>query len=278
MRNNKDGQSPYEEDLRQVTGDIDIDTEKINIRNDVTLYGGVFKLSPLAFPNAMVDVGQGGYVSGKPITQWGNGRGLFFWKDYDGANQMWAFKPYLDDGVGAFTFALGSLIGPKLVQTLNNNGHVNANSSWKNGTMETGSAVIWDIRKAAGRENSWWIDHEPSATNETDHTCYFLTSDADGQRLDTLGASANGAAVRVSSYACPGVWGGQWMKDVCGLDKEKPNFAWSFDGVPEENSLYLEVEGVKVEIPAMDLVLYQPKPLLGEQVFARFGAEFPIRF
>ena len=75
--------------------------------------------------------------------------------------------------------------------------------------METGSAVIWDIRKAAGRENSWWIDHEPSATNETDHTCYFLTSDADGQRLDTLGASANGAAVRVSSYACPGVWGGQ---------------------------------------------------------------------
>jgi len=209
MRNNRDGQAPYEDDLRQVTGDIAIDTEKINIRNDVTLYGGVFKLSPLAFPNAMVDVGQGGYVSGKPITQWGNGRGLCFWKDYDGANQMWAFKPYLDDGVGAFTFALGSLIAPKLVQTLNNNGHVNANSSWKNGTMETGSAVIWDIRKAAGRENSWWIDHEPSATSETDHTCYFLTSDADGQRLDTLGASANGAAVRVSSYACPGVWGGQ---------------------------------------------------------------------
>ena len=83
---------------------------------------------------------------------------------------------------------------------------------------------------------------------------------------------------RTVPYFDPGVWGGQWMKDVCGLDKEKPNFAWSFDGVPEENSLYLEVEGVKVEIPAMDLVLYQPKPLLGEQVFARFGAEFPIRF
>ena len=28
----------------------------------------------------------------------------------------------------------------------------------------------------------------------------------------------------------------------------------------------------------MDLVLYQPKKLLGAQVFARFGAEFPIRF
>ena len=28
----------------------------------------------------------------------------------------------------------------------------------------------------------------------------------------------------------------------------------------------------------MDLVLYQPKELLGEQIYARFGAEFPIRF
>ena len=28
----------------------------------------------------------------------------------------------------------------------------------------------------------------------------------------------------------------------------------------------------------MDLVLYQPKELLGKDVFARFGAEFPIRF
>ena len=33
-----------------------------------------------------------------------------------------------------------------------------------------------------------------------------------------------------------------------------------------------------VELPAMDLVLYQPKELLGEQVYSRFGAEFPIRF
>lgn len=43
MRNNRDGTPDHEKDLREVTGDIDIDTEKINIRNDVTLYGGVFK-------------------------------------------------------------------------------------------------------------------------------------------------------------------------------------------------------------------------------------------
>lgn len=209
MRDNNDGQAAYEEDLRSVTGNIDIDTEKIVIRNDVTLYGGVFKLAPLVLPNARVDVAQGGYVGGQPFAQWNDGRTLCFWDDYDGANQMWAFKPYLDDGVGAFTFALASLIGPKLVQTLNNGGHIDVNHSWKNGTMETGTAVIYDVRKASGRENSWWIDHEPSLTNETDHTCYFLTSDADGQRLDTLGVASNTLRVSVSSYACPTVWGDQ---------------------------------------------------------------------
>ena len=210
MRDNKDGQEPYEKDLRQVTGDIAIDTERINIRNDVTLYGGIFKLMPLALPKSCVDVGQGGRdANGRPFAQWENGRGLCFWDDYDGPNQMFAFKPYLYDGVGAFTFALASLIGPKLTKTLNNCGHTNVNNSWKNGTMETGTAVLFDIEKASGRENSWWIDHEPSAMNETDHTCYFITSDADGQRLDTCGASGNGGPVRVSSYACPAVWGGQ---------------------------------------------------------------------
>lgn len=83
---------------------------------------------------------------------------------------------------------------------------------------------------------------------------------------------------RTVPYFDPGVWGGQWMKQVCGLDPEKENFAWSFDGVPEENSLLFDCGGVTVELPAMDLVLYHPRELLGEAVYARFGAEFPIRF
>ena len=68
------------------------------------------------------------------------------------------------------------------------------------------------------------------------------------------------------------------MKEVCHLDKKQKNFAWSFDGVPEENSILFDYDGVVVELPCMDLVLYQPKALLGEQIYARFGAEFPIRF
>lgn len=210
MRDNKDGQAPYEKDLRSVTGNIDIDTEAIRINNDVTLYGGIFSLAPLVMPDARVDLGQGVYdASGNPITNYDNERALIFWEDYDGINQLFMFKPYLEDGVGTFTFALANLAGPKLVHTLNNRWHADVNQAWKSGNMESGTAVIYDIRQSSGRENSWWVCHEPAETNETNHRCYFITSDADGQRLDTAGATGNRGAVRVCSYAKPGEWGSQ---------------------------------------------------------------------
>lgn len=210
MRDNGDGSGGYEKDLREVTGDIDIDTEAIRIDNDVTLYGGIFSLAPLVMPDARVDLGQGVYdASGRPVTNYDNERQFTFWEDYDGINQLFMFKPYLEDGVGTFTFALANLAGPKLVHTLNNRWHADVNQAWKNGNMESGTAVIYDIRKSSGRENSWWVCHEPAETNETDHKCYFITSDADGQRLDTAGATGNRGAVRVCSNAKPGEWGSQ---------------------------------------------------------------------
>ena len=83
---------------------------------------------------------------------------------------------------------------------------------------------------------------------------------------------------RLVPYFDPGVWGGQWMKEVCNLDPNEKNFAWSFDGVPEENSIYLNFEGVDVEVPAINVVFFEPINLLGHKVHARFGTEFPIRF
>lgn len=83
---------------------------------------------------------------------------------------------------------------------------------------------------------------------------------------------------RLVPYFDPGPWGGQWMKDVCGLDQSQPNFAWSFDGVPEENSLMLKIQGQLFEIPSINLVFYKSTELLGESVESRFGKEFPIRF
>lgn len=90
--------------------------------------------------------------------------------------------------------------------------------------------------------------------------------------------SAASRPFRLKPYFDPGVWGGQWMRENFGLPDGPPNYAWSFDGVPEENSLQFRFGQVTLEIPAMDLVLFCPRPLLGERVHARFGAEFPIRF
>ena len=83
---------------------------------------------------------------------------------------------------------------------------------------------------------------------------------------------------RVVPYFDPSVWGGQWMKKVCGLSENEKNYGWCFDCVPEENSLLLKVEDTIVEIPSINLVLNHPVELLGPKVYSRFGAEFPIRF
>lgn len=84
---------------------------------------------------------------------------------------------------------------------------------------------------------------------------------------------------RVVPFFDPGPWGGHWMERVCGVPADgAPNHAWCFDCVPEENSLLLGFGRERVEIPALDLVLAHPRELLGDGVYTRFGAEFPIRF
>lgn len=83
---------------------------------------------------------------------------------------------------------------------------------------------------------------------------------------------------RLVPYFDPGVWGGQWMREVCHLSPDAPNYAWAFDGVPEENSLYLRFGDVRVETPAMNLTKLRPKAFLGRRTYARWGAECPIRF
>ena len=83
---------------------------------------------------------------------------------------------------------------------------------------------------------------------------------------------------RVVPFFDPGPWGGQWMKEICDLDRSKSNFAWCFDCVPEENSLLLDFNGTIIETPSINLVFAHATSLLGKAVQARFGDEFPIRF
>lgn len=109
---------------------------------------------------------------------------------------------------------------------------------------------------------------------EQDGIPKLITGDAFRAALDTTSREP----FRMEPYFDPGVWGGHWMQENFGLDPAQKNFAWSFDGVPEENCLLFGFGEITVKVPAIDLVFYRPHELLGERVHGRFGAEFPIRF
>jgi mannose-6-phosphate isomerase class I len=114
---------------------------------------------------------------------------------------------------------------------------------------------------------------------------YYLDTHIAGQpRMVTGAALMEGLRqtaaqpFRLVPYFDPGVWGGTWLAERMELPTKVHPYAWGFDGVPEENSLFFAYGGVRIELPAINLVLFEPLALLGEAVYARFGAEFPIRF
>lgn len=83
---------------------------------------------------------------------------------------------------------------------------------------------------------------------------------------------------RLVPYFDPGVWGGNWMKQEFNLPENGSNYAWSFDGVVEENSVLLNYGEDFIEIPAINVLFNNPKGLLGDYVYGIYGAEWPIRF
>lgn len=189
--------------------DMAINVDKIYIENDLTLMGGIFKVIPVTAPNLRLGLIQGGYENGIPVARYENGRGTCLWNDYDGVNQNWMFWPNKSDGLGCFTFCIANMVGPNLDHGLNN-------SNRKSPSMDRGNAIVYRNWESNNLSGSWWVHHEPTVTNETDHKCWFITSDADGQRLDTWGATKDSTdCVAVSSPACPGAWAkqvnAQWM-------------------------------------------------------------------
>ncbi|CAM4003450.1 class I mannose-6-phosphate isomerase [Lederbergia lenta] len=114
---------------------------------------------------------------------------------------------------------------------------------------------------------------------------YFLDTHIEGEPKLIDGKSYQAAMGQIAKqpfslvpFFDPGIWGGHWMQEKFNFRKDEINLAWSFNGVPEENSLILNFDEIKMEVPANNLVFSQPLALLGERVYGRFGAEFPIRF
>jgi mannose-6-phosphate isomerase class I len=81
---------------------------------------------------------------------------------------------------------------------------------------------------------------------------------------------------RVRPWFFPGPWGGQFMKWHMDLDKDQPNYAWSFEIIVPENGILLQCDENRLEF-SFDCLMYQNyKDVLGNAA-DQFKYEWPIR-
>ncbi|MGZ9584393.1 class I mannose-6-phosphate isomerase [Paenibacillus marinisediminis] len=83
---------------------------------------------------------------------------------------------------------------------------------------------------------------------------------------------------RVKPFFAPGIWGGQYLKELCDLPTEWANCAWSFEPIAPENTILLSMGQGYIEVPFPLLLEAEPEAVMGSRNVELFGDYFPIRF
>lgn len=148
---------------------------------------------------------------------------------------------------------------------------LNGNAKDKLHAFKRGYFIEWrmadKIKKERLKDFDYYVDSNEETWSMLKIEDYF----------DAL-SIASKTPFRLQPYFDLGVWGGSWMNEVCDLGADDVPMAWGFDGVPEENSLNLDINGTIINTPAINMVFFEPENLLGQNVINKFGYEFPIRF
>lgn len=83
---------------------------------------------------------------------------------------------------------------------------------------------------------------------------------------------------RTRPHFHPGVWGGQWMRERLGIERDVANLAWSYELIAPEAGVRLGADGRAVEIGLDAIMALHAGEVLGDAGAATFGRSFPIRF
>jgi mannose-6-phosphate isomerase class I len=128
--------------------------------------------------------------------------------------------------------------------------------------------ILENYRKLHIREFDYYID-----TNREDTPVMTTVSD-----LMVISEDISHYPMRVKPFFAPGVWGGQYLKELADLPKDWVNCAWSFEPIAPENSILIGCGEQVIEVPFLVVMDVSHEKILGDRIVGLFGDYFPIRF